>query len=295
MKQVTTLLLLCIATMGIAQIKGNKNIETREFEVSGISSIAIKLSADVVIDGNASEGVSITADSNLFDYMIKSVKNKTLILDQKEWISPSQQVKVVIGAPSLSAISQSTHGKTIVSKLNVPKFSLRAETGTIKLAGKVKQLHIKSELAEIDAGNLLATDADIQITGWGEVIANVANTLNSKVGEEGKLIMVSQPNTIKGDVPKQAGNSKRGDHNQEVKYIDFQIKNNSTNRNHFRVVGPKPEGGKFSYGFPMMPQQKRKERWTTGTKVYKVNNLGMQKLLITIKAADENQTVALFD
>lgn len=82
--------------------------------------------------------------------------------------------------------------------------------------------------------------------------------------------------------------------NDKPKFINFKIKNNSFNRNHFVVIGPKPNGRKFSYGFPMMPQAKRKEYWTTGTKVYKVNKLGFRKLLITIKPEDENKVVRLF-
>lgn len=82
--------------------------------------------------------------------------------------------------------------------------------------------------------------------------------------------------------------------NEKPEFINFKIKNNSANRNHFYVVGPKPNGKKFSYGFPMMPFAKRKEYWTTGTKVYKVNRLGFRKLLITIKAEDENEIVKLF-
>lgn len=82
---------------------------------------------------------------------------------------------------------------------------------------------------------------------------------------------------------------------EKPEFINFIIKNNSFNRNHFYVVGPKPNGRKFSYGFPMMPFFKRKEYWTTGTKVYKVNRLGLRKLLITIKPEDENTVVKLFD
>ncbi len=61
------------------------------------------------------------------------------------------------------------------------------------------------------------------------------------------------------------------------------------------MVGPKKNGGRFSYGFPMMPGFSKKERWTTGTKVYKVNKIGIRKLLVTIKSEDEGKTVKLFN
>ena len=82
---------------------------------------------------------------------------------------------------------------------------------------------------------------------------------------------------------------------ENITYINFQIKNNSENRNHFYVVGPKPDGSKFSYGFPMMPNSIRDEYWTLGTKVFLVNGLGYKKPLMTITEKNENQVVHLFN
>ena len=45
----------------------------------------------------------------------------------------------------------------------------------------------------------------------------------------------------------------------------------------------------------MMPYTKRKENWSVGTKVYKVNSLGFRKLLITIEKDDEGKVLDLFD
>ena len=44
----------------------------------------------------------------------------------------------------------------------------------------------------------------------------------------------------------------------------------------------------------MMPNATRKENWTIGTKTYKVNGLGLRKLLVIIKKEDANTTVKLF-
>ena len=78
-------------------------------------------------------------------------------------------------------------------------------------------------------------------------------------------------------------------------WIPFKIKNNSWNRNNFLVIGPKKDGSSFSYGFPMMPGTTRKENWSVGSKVYKVNRLGLRKLLVEIKEEDKDKTVKLFE
>ncbi|MFK7936937.1 MAG: hypothetical protein AB8G22_25710 [Saprospiraceae bacterium] len=84
--------------------------------------------------------------------------------------------------------------------------------------------------------------------------------------------------------------------NQEVskdlKYIKFQLKNNTLTRKHFYVRGP--QGKRFSYGFPIGAQLKRAENWPVGTKVFKVNKIGGRKLIYTVKLEDEGQVIDLF-
>ena len=81
---------------------------------------------------------------------------------------------------------------------------------------------------------------------------------------------------------------------QKARFIKFKIKNNSLNRIQCYVEGPKPNGGKFSYGFPMNPGQTRDKDWSVGSKVYRVTGLGTRKLLYEIKASDEGQVVKLY-
>lgn len=278
----------------IAQVNGNKKIETRTFPLANITSIDIGLNAETIIDCTAKEeNISITMDNNLFDLIKKSSINNQLILDQKEWLAPSQKVKIIIGAPNLEKITQSTHETTIINNINSKIFKVDCKVGDIILNGKTGFLTIKTSLAEIDASQLVATNAKIQIDEWGVVSVHVINELNSRVSEDGELTYINQPKLLKGDAAaKKVADSKIVD--GKTRYIKFTIKNNSSNRNHFYVVGPKPDGKKFSYGFPMMPLQKRKETWTIGTKIYKKSRLGMRKLLKTITAADENQVVKLF-
>ena len=105
--------------------------------------------------------------------------------------------------------------------------------------------------------------------------------------------MVNTPKILKGDTKKVI---KRNEElvNNKITWINFKIKNNSWNRHNFFVVEPKQNGSKFSYGFPMMPGTKRNEKWSIGSKIYKVNKLGLRKLLVEIKAENEGKIVDLF-
>ena len=120
------------------------------------------------------------------------------------------------------------------------------------------------------------------------------NELYSTLSNDARLEVVNNPKSLKGDTKRYFAKKERKE-NSNIQWINFKIKNNSWNRNHFFVVGPKKDGSKFSYGFPMMPGKVKKERWSTGTKIYKVSKLGLRKLLVTIKAEDEGKTVKLFE
>lgn len=297
MKKITLMLFL-IGMIGFAQTKGNKNIETRMFNIKNVENIKINFYAKVTIDQSATEGMTITTDSNLFDFIDKEIVGNTLHLDQKKWISPSQDAVIIIGAPHLKNVETGTHDVTKIINVSNDYLSILAPIGTIKIEGRTKELRLGAELAKIDASNLIADDAFVNIWSWGTAKVNVVNSLNGKVSNSGKLVYVNIPKSINVKATKEGKvvsiNALDEIKNPEATYISFKIKNNSTNRNHFAVVGPKQDGSKFGYGFPMMPFATKKERWTIGTKVYKVNKLGLKKLLVTIGTDDAGKTIKLF-
>lgn len=294
-----SLILLLIGFNGIAQIKGNNTIETRNFTVTDLHHLKINLYAKVTIDQSAAEGMSITADRNLFDLITSTVNHGILELNQKEWISPSQDIIITIGAPNLARVESGTHDETRIININSDLLRVNAPVGNITIEGRTKELRLGAELATIDASKLIVDDAFINLWSYGKITVNVNNTLWADISNNGQLIYLNTPNKIQKKT-KNGGrivtlNDAETIKNPQIEYINFKIKNNSSNRNHFYVVGPKPDGSKFSYGFPMMPNSKRDENWTTGTKVYKVNRLGFKKLLITITKTNENQIVDLFN
>lgn len=298
MSKTLTVLLLLVGMTAIAQIKGNKTIETRNFNIEGLEHIKINFYAKVTIDQSAKESLEITTDSNLFDLIDTEVIDGVLHLNQKEWISPSQKTIINIGAPNLKRVESGTHDITRIINVDNNKLRINAPIGNIIIEGKTKELRLGSELATIDASKLIAENAYINLWSWGKIKVNVTNLLWADVSNDGKLIYITKPKKLETKTKKGGSVYELSESdkikNSDAVYINFKIKNNSSNRNHFYVVGPKQDGSKFSYGFPMMPNQKRKENWTVGTKVFKVNNLGFKKLLIKIKKEDEGKVINLF-
>lgn len=287
------LILLLVGTTGIAQIKGNKDIQTKTFAIPDLTDIEIGLYADVIIDLSEKELMEITADSNLFDLIDTEVVDGTLKLNQKKRIESSQRIKIRVGAPKLRRLQQGTNDVVHILNLDAENFNTMALNGEIVISGKVNTLGVGAENGTVDAGKVKAKEVNLNIWGHGNAIVFASEVLNAELSTSARLILVNQPKTIKGNIAKALANGNPV-RKEVVRYISFKIKNNSLNRNNFYVIGPKPDGKNFSYGFPMMPGKTRKEKWTTGTKIYKVNRIGLRKLLVTITDKDEDKVVKLF-
>jgi len=297
MKKIVLLIIL-MGNLAFAQIHGNKNLITRTFPLENIEKIKINFYAKITIDQSATtESMTITTDENVMELIAKEINGNTLQLGQIEWIEPSQAT-ITIRAPNLRHVETGTHDVTRIINVHNNYLQLTAPIGTIILEGKTKEFRLGVELANVDASKLVAENAVINIWSWGNAKVNVTNTLDAEVKNRGKLIYVNSPKKINKKTRKEGRiisvETSNTIKNPTAEWIHFKIKNNNSKRNNFFVVGPKKEGSKFSYGFPMMPNATRKENWTIGTKIYKVNGLGIRKLLVTIKKEDANTTVKLF-
>ena len=294
MKYILLISLLAITLNVNGQISGDKNIVTKSFDVSDIKVIDIGLYAKITIDCSASEYLEITADENLFTNIEKAVVGSKLTLDQVKWIQPSQDIIIKIGAPNLIELIQTTHDQTVVNNFSGKSLAVDANTGNIKISGKTDDIAISVGTAKVDATKLLATNGNFLFQSWGEISATVSDKVVTNSRENGKLLLTNKPLEFVGKPTfKIVGEQDKQD--ASIKFIKFRLKNNSTNRNHFYVVGPKPDGSNFSYGFPMMPYQIRDKDWTNGTKVYKVNDMGLRQLVKIIGLEDENQLVNIFE
>jgi len=292
MKRMTYLLLL-IGMIGTAQVKGNKQIQTQTFSVKGLTDLEMGLYARVEIDQMAEETMTITTDSNLLNLIDVEVVDGRLKLKQKKWIQPSQDIVIKIGMPNLERILVGVHETVFVKNVNAERISLMALNGKIVASGSVNAVGIGAENGTVDARNLMAKEVVLNIWGDGKAVVNASEVLQSTLSEDARVELIGTPKQFKGQVNKLKSKlAKRP--TKEIQWIQFKIKNNSANRNHFVVRGPKADGSKFGYGFPMMANGVRKETWSVGTKIFLKSKLGIKKLLVTIGPQDEGKIVNLF-
>lgn len=274
------------------QIIGNGSLTPIKRNLPPFKKIELGLYARVEITTGNEYTITGEVESNLYEHIQIEVKNGILIIDQINWVEPTKRIRLYINSPDFIELNQSTHDTTVIRDIDQNQIRINAETGRIKITGNAKYLEVECGTAFIDAFQLEVKNAKIKLTKWGQVKANVTDSLESMILGDGKIYLEHKP---KFYLPNQ--NIRLFDDRivfPEARFIDLKIKNNSSNRHNFYVEGPKQDGSKFSYGFPLMPFQKRDKHWTVGTKVYTVNSLGIKKLVLTIKAEDEGETVNIF-
>ena len=284
-----------LSTICNAQINGNGKTTTTTLTLNGLEEIDIQFNADIILDYSAAETMTITAEKNIIEYIGQKFENGKLTLDQIKWIEPSRNPKIIIGTPNLKKIYQGTHSSTYINNINGDELSIHGNVGKVIASGSCKKISVIVSGTDV---NLSQTDigyADISIKGRSTVVLDKVNTLDTELNPNANLVLRSEPNKYLGDSKKNVEEIVSiNKPNPQFKYIEFKIKNNSWSRNHFVVVGPKKNGGYFSYGFPMMPGFSKSEKWSVGTKIYKEGKMGKRKLLVTISLEDEGKVVNLF-
>lgn len=298
MRHLLSLVLFLTLNMAFAQVKGNKEMVTKSFALSEIKDIRIHLYANIIVDAAAAEGMTITTDENLIDLIGRSSDHGRLVLDQVEWIKPSQTIQIRIGAPYLEQIQQSTHEKVLVKNINTTSFRAMALVGEIELKGKAKALRASGEVGIVQAEDFEVDLVHVNLWGWGTIKLGSPAEIEGIVKDGGTVLYQGEDTKVKvrqsNDGRVLNPRDQMAMKNPSAEFIDIKIQNNSPHRIQAYVVGPKPDGRKFSYGFPINAGQVKKKKWSVGSKVYRVSKIGTRKKLIEITKDDEGKVVPLY-
>jgi len=287
--------IICCGQIAFAQVRGNgKLIEfTKPFE--SMRSLDIQFNADILIDYNADEILTIKIDENIKDLVGMEFRNGKLTLDQVQWIEPSTQPQITIGVNKLKRIFQGAHSSTHIINVDNKELRLEGNVGKITVAGKTENLNVYVSGTDLLLKKLEIGLADIRVVGNSKIFLGKVKRIETKFAEDDRIILSEEPDEYITTVPLESQTARSSyDINPELRYIEFKIRNTRLTRKHFVVVGPKKDGTTFSYGFSMFPKTNRSEKWSIGTLIYEEKRNGKRELLVEITDEDENTTVDLF-
>ena len=144
MKNLAVILLAFFSFTANGQVVGNKEVITKTYELGEIYKVDVQMYAKVIIDMEREAGITITGESNVIDLIRRKERGGRLLLDQKEWIEPTQDIIIEIGAPGLREVEMGTHDRTVVKNISGNIFKVEAPIGEVILDGTVEELRVKS-------------------------------------------------------------------------------------------------------------------------------------------------------
>ncbi len=294
-KYLTIILLAITCQLSHAQVKGNGQFETRAFEMKDIKHIVINITVDAEIDLSMQGELFVGVDENLFDHMIIEQTGNTLNIDQKDWIQPRANIKVIFGAQGLQKLKNTAWGNIKLINVDQDSFEVQMNVGSLKMEGSVENLKVSANSGKVDLSQLQVNQASAALEGNGKIILN-AESIEYNGNRFGQLVYLGSPDlqakSSNGDLILTPFADYQNQELTEVEYVAVKIKNNTTRRRHIRFRGPveKP----FGYGAPIRAKAIKQESLPVGTRIYQENPLGEDKLLLTITKENAGQTLKLF-
>lgn len=293
----------CTATSGFSQystlVKGDGRILTLKKRPSDLfTSLVVDFPAIVQVNCQRAPYLEITSDKNILDHIAIDFTGNELRISQTAWIEPTEEVNINIGTAFINQLETGGYGTFTIKNIDVSSFSVINPVGEVSLFGKTDQLRVHTNTGNVDAYQLQAKEAFIQVESWGTVKVAASDLLEGNVYGRGHILFKQEPNKVKlgpeatGKSKPQAGQPKEAQ--KEVQYYTFKVFNNRLSG--IDVVFEGPANRRFSYGAHFSPLEKKKDSFPAGTKIYEVDEQNHRRqLLVTLEAKDADQATKMHE
>ena len=225
MKRLAVIFVFVGLSVGCSELigeQGNGERITQRFSIDEFSKLEIAGSVDVTLLASDEKEVVIEVDENLMRYIIIEVWQGTLRVDTDRRLNSSKGVLITIPIKNLSKLSSS--GASMISsegqlvcqdldislsgagklRLDISATSVEVDVSgatIVDLMGNAKSLAIEmSGAGSLDGSDLKVENCNVQISGVGQVLVNVSETLKADVSGMGKVEYLGSPSSVVGDV-----------------------------------------------------------------------------------------------
>ena len=191
---------LLIAGCGSKTVKGNGNVVTESRTVSSFDAVKATGNLNLMIKADASPALSVVADDNLQQYIITKVNRNELIISVKEGyaLTGTHPIVINIATSDLRDLSMAGSIRANVTGLDNPTFDLNSSgSSAIQLAGSTNK--VAMDLlgdSEVDAKNLTAKEAGLDVSGTSKVNVYASKKLVVKISGSGEVTYYGSPPII---------------------------------------------------------------------------------------------------
>ncbi len=213
----------CIIGADSNKITGEGPLETRIIEVTDFSGIEMSIPGDLVITQGNVEGMSISAQSNLYPFINIFVRGERLRIETNDDVSldPTEPIAVLVDVRTLELLRFAGSGNVDMDSLTTTAFTIDltgsadmqfdqlttetfelslAGSGTLNFAGTaIDQVVSIAGSGDMDGRNFESQTADVSISGSGSAIVNVSDALNASIAGSGSIRYWGNP-TVESSV-----------------------------------------------------------------------------------------------
>lgn len=176
-------------------LEGNGDVVNKDRAVGDFTKIEADGAFVVNWTAAATPKLSITTDSNLFDYLRTDISGETLHI---EWVKPlrgTHGIKVNVSSPKLTNVVLNGAVRFNAANLSGPEFYLDATGATrVTLQGNVNALSGEmTGASRLDAESLVTRAMELNISGAGKAEVNVSDALKVTISGAGKVTYSGDP------------------------------------------------------------------------------------------------------
>lgn len=186
---------------GAVTLTGNGDYVNTLRKLPAFESISVRGSFDVNIKllPACRNEIQINADSNLTDNVKAIVEKGELKIFPEKSYSSSLKISIILKASSLGTLSVEGANSITAGPLASDIFTLKSPGGcnTISFSGTVRELNMQlGGASKLDAGQLCADNAALNLSGAAEAVIQVKNTIKLKASGAAKVFYVGKPSEI---------------------------------------------------------------------------------------------------
>jgi len=208
---ITSLLSSCIPV----RLTGSGNVVSRTFNFVDFRKVRISYGFTATVKASDNYSIQITADDNIFDYILVRKEGDTLSVGLKPGSYEQSHLEATIMMPNLQGIELSDGGTTEVSGFNSSDdLSIKLSDGTNLsgnlLAGNVQIILTDGSRIELDGSatymritshngsrafleNFSVTNADLSVGDGGTLTIDVTGTLNASLSAGSHVSYTGNP------------------------------------------------------------------------------------------------------
>lgn len=196
-------------------LRGSGPIVSEELTLNRIDAVDLKLPGTVYLRQGPEQKVVVEAQSNIIDYLERTVKGGQWDIEVERCIRDMEEVRIFITVPELVGIRISSSGKVITENqivgddidigiIGEGDISLACDaddltvviegSGSLALEGLADEIRYRvSGSGDLKAFKLLARKGDVNISGSGDVEVYVTEELNVDITGSGDVLYQGNP------------------------------------------------------------------------------------------------------